>query len=147
MLVKKNDGSNRICVDYRKLNRVIVTDPAPMTPMETLRQEFSDDRYFMRLDLPREHWQISVVKDDVERTAFLTQDRHYEFLRMLFGMKNSGATLCRCMDKILADCPNAKIYVDDILVHTQTWVLHGAVLRKVFGRFCGMECPRFATSK
>ena len=80
------------------------------------------------------YWQIPVVKDDIEKTAFVTPDGHYEFLRMPLGMKNSGATLCRCMDELLADCPNADNYVDDILVHTQTWDLHKAVLRKVFGR-------------
>ena len=73
------------------------------------------------------------MKDDVEKTAFVTPDGHYEFLRMPFGMKNSGATLCRCMDELLADCPNADSYIDDILVHTQTWDLHKAVLRKVLG--------------
>ena len=73
-------------------------------------------------------------KDDVEKTTFVTPDGHYELLRMPFGMKKSGATLCRCMDKLLADCSNADNYVDDILVHTQTWDLHRAVLRKVFGR-------------
>ena len=50
VLVKKKNGSNRICVNYRKLNRVTVNDPAPITPMETLMQELSGDCYFTRLN-------------------------------------------------------------------------------------------------
>ena len=50
----------------------------------------------------------------------MTSDGHYKFLRMPFGMDDSRATLCRCMDNLLADCPNADNYVDDILVHTET---------------------------
>ena len=60
----------------------------------------------------------------------MTPHGHYEFLRMPFGMKNSGVTLCRCMDELLADFSNADNYVDDTLVHTQTWDLHKTVPRK-----------------
>ena len=62
------------------------------------------------LFLSKEYWQIPVAEKDIHRTAFVTPDGCYEFLRMLFGMKNSGATLVRGMRKLLQDMDNVECY-------------------------------------
>ena len=71
---------------------------------------------------------------DIHKTAFSTPDGLYEFLRMPFGMVNSGATLTRAIRKLFTGMENVEHYVDDILVHTTTWDCHVATLRELLRR-------------
>ena len=93
VVVKKKDESNRICVDYRKLNRITVTDPEPMTTADDLFQKLGQCQFFTKIDLSKGYWQIPVSDEDIHKTGFVTGEGCYEFLRMPFGIKNSGATL------------------------------------------------------
>ena len=90
VMVKKKDGSNRVCVDFRKLNKITEVDPEPMTTAEDLFR-----KYLSKIDLTKGYWQIPVAPEDVHKSAFMTPDGQYEFTRMPFGMVNSGATLVR----------------------------------------------------
>ena len=103
VVVKKKDGSNRMCVVYRKLNLVTVADPAPMTTAEDLFGKLGKCQYYSTIDLSKGYWQIPVAEEDIHKTAFLTPNDCYEFLRMPFAMKNSGATLVRGIRKLLQD--------------------------------------------
>jgi hypothetical protein len=123
-----------MCVDYRKLNKLTVFDPEPMVTAQDLFQRLSGDKYLSKLDLSKGYWQIPVRSKDVEKTAFVTPDGKYEFLRMPFGMVNSGATLVRGMRKLLTDLDGADNYIDDIIIHTPTWEQHITVLRELFKR-------------
>jgi transposase InsO family protein len=134
VIVKKPDGSNRVCVDYRKLNKLTVFDPEPMPTAEELFQKVSGDRVFSKVDLSKGYWQIKVAEKDIYKTAFVTPDGHWEFLKMPFGMVNSGATLKRGLKKILEDMQNVIFYWDDILIHTKTWEDHIKALRELFQR-------------
>ena len=80
------------------------------------------------------YWQIKVAEEDIPKTAFVTPDGHWKFLRMPFGMVNSGATLKRGMSRILKDVDNVLFYWDDILVHTSSWEDHVKTLRELFLR-------------
>ena len=71
VLVKKKDGSNRLCVDYRKLNRITETDPKPMNTTKYLFQRMDKSLYFSKIDLSKGYWQISVAEEDVRKTAFV----------------------------------------------------------------------------
>ena len=134
VLVKKKDGSNRLCVDYRKLNRITETDPEPMDTTEYLFQRMNKSQYFSKIDLSKGYWQIPVAEEDVRKTAFVTPDGQYEFRRMPFGMKNSGATLVRGMRKILAGMNNVASYIDDLIVYTDDWESHVAVVDQLLER-------------
>ena len=101
-IVKKKDKSNRICVDYRKLNKLTVADPEPMTTAEHLLLRLGKSKYYSKIDLSKGYWQIPVAEENIKKTAFVTPDGTYHFLRMPFGMKNSGATIVRDMRKILS---------------------------------------------
>ncbi|XP_025116167.1 uncharacterized protein LOC112577326 [Pomacea canaliculata] len=134
VVVRKKDGSNRVCVDFRKLNKLTHLDPEPMpTPADLFRQ-LSGDRFFTKIDLSKGYWQVTIPEEDIQKTAFVTPDGVYEFLRMPFGMKNSGATLRRGLKKILDDLEGIVHYSDDILVHTQTWEDHLRVIRVLLDR-------------
>ena len=128
VVVKKKDNTNRICVDYRKLNKLTVFDPEPMPTAEHLFQKLNGDKYFTRIDLSKGYWQICKPEDDIPKTAFVTPDGSYELLKMPFSMINSAATLKRAMKKLLHGLDNVEFYWDDILVHTRTWEEHIKVL-------------------
>ena len=134
VIVKKKDGSNRICVDYRKLNKLTVFDPEPMVAPEDLFRKLNEDKYFSKIDLSKGYWQVPVAENDIHKTAFVTPDGSYEFLKMPFGMVNSAATLLRAMRKLLAGLDNVDSYIDDILIHTRTWEEHILTLRDLFSR-------------
>ncbi len=77
------------------------------------------------------YWQIPVAESEIHKTAFVTPDGSYEFLKMPFGMVNSAATLVRAMRKLLAGLDNVDSYIDDIVIHTRTWEEHVQALRVV----------------
>ena len=58
VLVRKPDGANRLCVNYRNLNRLTICDPEPMTPLVDVVQDLARDRYFTKIDLSKGYWQF-----------------------------------------------------------------------------------------
>ena len=131
VMVKKKDGSNRVCVDFRKLNKITEVDPEPMTTAEDLFRRLSGKKFLSKIDLTKGYWQIPVAPEDVHKTAFVTPDGQYEFTRMPFGMVNSGATLVR---KILEGMPGVGSYIDDIVIYSDSWEDHIRTLKELFGR-------------
>ena len=107
VIVRKKDGINQICVDYRKVNKITVFDPEPMTRVTDLFSSLIEDKYFTKIDLSKGYWQVPVAKQDISKTAFITPDGTFEFLRMPFGI-NSGATLVRGIRKM----DNVDSYID-----------------------------------
>ena len=123
-VVKKKDNTKRVCV----------FDPEPMPTAEHLFQKLSGDKVYSKIDLSKGYWQITIPEEDIQKTAFVTPDGSYEFLKMPFGMINSAATLKRAMKKFLEDLANVDFYWDDILVHNRTWEEHIRALRELFSR-------------
>jgi hypothetical protein len=134
VIVKKPDQTNRICIDFRKLNKVTVVDPEPMVSIPDVLEKMAGDFYFSTIDLSKGYWQIPVAEKDIHKTSFVTPDRQYEFLKMPFGMVNAGATLVRAMREVLKDMECVHSYIDDIIVHTKTWEQHIQVLSELFLR-------------
>nr|KAG5695895.1 hypothetical protein BaRGS_017333 [Batillaria attramentaria] len=86
-----------------------------MPTAEELFQKVAEDRFFSKIDMSRGYWQIKVAEKDIPKTAFITPDGQWEFLKMPFGMVNSAATLKRGLKKILGDMEHVVFYWDDIL--------------------------------
>ncbi|KAK7106795.1 hypothetical protein V1264_018009 [Littorina saxatilis] len=134
VVVKKKDGTNRVCIDFRKVNKITVFDPEPMPTATDLFRQLTGSKIFSKIDLSKGYWQIPVREEDIPKTAFATPDGTYECLRMPFGMVNSGATLKRGMRKMLKGMKNVVYYWDDLLVHTETFEEHLETLRELFSR-------------
>ena len=126
---QSNDGSNRVCVDFRKLNKITEVDPEPMKTAEDLFRRLSGKKYLSKIDLTKGYWQIPVAPEDVHKTAFVTPDGQYEFTRMPFGMVNSGATLVRGLGM-----PGVGSYIDDIVIYSDSWEDHIKTLKELFSR-------------
>ena len=78
VVLKKKDGNNRICIDFRRLNKITVTAPSPAESFFGM----SEDKYFSKLDLTKGYHHIRVRPSNVHKAAFVTMGQHYKFLRM-----------------------------------------------------------------
>lgn len=137
---KKADASGvkkwRVVCDFRGLNSKTLDDRYPLPNITDLLDKLGKCQYFTTLDLASGFHQIQMHEDDIEKTAFNTENGHYEFLRMPFGLKNAPATFQRVMDNILRGIQNEKclVYLDDIIVYSTSLQEHLERLRNVFQR-------------
>ena len=129
--VKKKDGSNRVCLDFRKINKLTVFDSEPMPDQNLIMTHISKNKYFTKIDLSKGYWQIPLEKQSREKTAFQTNKGLMQFVAMPFGLVNSGATFNRMMRKLFNNLKNVEIFVDDILVHSRDWEEHKVTLKLV----------------
>ena len=129
--VKKKDGSNRVCLDFRKINKLTVFDSEPMPDQNLIMTHISKSKYFTKIDLSKGYWQTPLEKQSREITAFQTNKGLMQFVAMPFGLVNSGATFNRMMRKLFNNLKNVEIFVDDILVHSRDWEEHKVTLKLV----------------
>lgn len=122
LLVQKRDGSHRMCVDYRELNAHTVKDRYPLPLIDDQLERHGKGCLFSFLDMFSGFHQISIHADSIKKTAFVTPDSHYEYLRMPFGLSNSPAVFQRSINKALGSLKDsiALIYLDDVLVPFET---------------------------
>ena len=130
--VPKNDGSIRLCIDYRRLNGVSLPDPYYMATLEEILERVGASGCISKLDLSKGFYQIEVEPSSVPKTAFITPFGKFQFLRMPFGLRNAPSIFQRVMETVLRDCYMCCApYIDDIVVFSQDGVKHLVDLRSV----------------
>ena len=137
VLVKKKDGSYRFCVDYRKLNLVTQQDAHPLPRVDDLLDSLNGNQIFSTLDLRSGYWQVSMFPEDREKTAFITPDGLFEFLRMPYGLSTAPATFARAIGIILSGLTydTCLCYFDDVIIFSKTIEQHCQRLQSVLQRF------------
>lgn len=124
LLVKKKDGTDRVCVDFRELNSNTVADNYPLPLISDQINRLHGAFYFTSLDMAAGFHQIPVHPNSIEKTSFVTPDGKFEYLTMPFGVRNGPSVYQRCIDKALGDLRNniAVVYIDDVLIPSSSIV-------------------------
>ena len=127
VLVKKTDGTYRVCVNFKPLNTVTVFDPEPMMSPDEIFPKLAGSNFYSTFDFSKGYWAIPMEDKSKDYTLM-------RFKVMPFGMVNAGSTYNRMVRKLLNGSQNLENYVDDVLGHTETWEHHVKILRDFFDR-------------
>lgn len=120
ILVKKKNGKDRMCVDYRELNRNTLRDHYPLPVIADQIDQLAGGHYFSAIDMAAGFHQIPISEGSIEKTAFVTPDGLFEYLTMPFGLSNAVSVYQRCINRALAHLLSSadqvcQVYVDDVL--------------------------------
>ena len=133
LFVKKKDGTLRMCIDYRQLNKVTVKNKYPLPRIEDIFDQLRGAGMFSKIDLRSGYYQLPVKDTDVAKTAFRTRYGHYEFLVMPFGLTNAPAAFMDLMNRVFQPYLDqfVVIFIDDILVYSKNEQEHAHHLKIV----------------
>ncbi|GJV06106.1 putative reverse transcriptase domain-containing protein [Tanacetum coccineum] len=150
LFVKKKDGSFRMCIDYRELNKLTIKNRYPLPRIDDLFDQLQGSQYFSKIDLRSGYHQLRVHEDDIPKTAFRTRYGHFEFTVMPFGLTNAPAVFMDLINRVCRPYLDkfVIVFIDDILVYSKTREEHevhlGLVLEllkkeKLYAKFSKCE--------
>ncbi len=129
------DRKNRLCIDFRELNKIVVPQSHPFPLIEDLMAKTRDCKFFSTLDINSAFWSIPLRVEDRNKTGFVTQEGHYQWTCLPFGLKTAPAIFQRVLSSVLRkyDLSNFAVnYIDDILIFSKTFEDHVLHLEKLF---------------
>jgi hypothetical protein len=136
LFVKKKDGTLRLCIDYRQLNKMTIKNKYPLPRINDLFDQVGGGgggKIFSKLDLRSGYHQVRIKNEDINKTTFQTRYRHYEFVVIPFGLTNTPTTFMCLMNSIFSEYLDkfVVVFIDDILVYSKMEEEHEEHLRIV----------------
>ena len=132
VVVKKENGEDRLCFDYRRLNDLTVPDCFPLPRIEDCIDRVGNAKFISKLDLLKGYWQVPLSERAKAVSAFITPEGLFECKVMPFGMRNAASTFQRLMWIVTRDLEGCVVYLDDIVIYSDTWSEHIRRLRALF---------------
>ncbi|GJQ93745.1 putative reverse transcriptase domain-containing protein [Tanacetum coccineum] len=128
LFVKKKDGSFRMCIDYRELNKLTVKNRYPLPKIDDLFDQLQGSSVYSKIDLRSGYHQLRVRDEDIPKTSFRTRYEHYEFQVMPFGLTNAPAVFIDPMNRVCKPYLDkfVIVFIDDILIYSHNKEEHDA---------------------
>ncbi|GKD92486.1 putative reverse transcriptase domain-containing protein [Tanacetum coccineum] len=133
LFVKKKDGSFRMCIDYRELNKLTVKNRYPLPRIDDLFDQLQGSSVYSKIDLRSGYHQLRVREEDILKTAFRTRYGHYEFQVMPFGLTNAPAIFMDLMNRVCKPYLDkfVIVFIDDILIYLKNKQEHEEHLKQI----------------
>ena len=133
LFVKKKDGTLRLCIDYRQLNKLTVKNKYLLPRIDDLFDQLKGASIFSKIDLRSGYHQLKIKDADVHKTTFRTRYGHYEFLVMPFGLTNAPTAFMDLMNRVFRPYVDqfVVVFIYDILVYSKDRESHDTHLRVV----------------
>ncbi|GJU15605.1 putative reverse transcriptase domain-containing protein [Tanacetum coccineum] len=133
LFVKKKDGSFRMCIDYRELNKLTVKNRYPLLRIDDLFDQLQGSRVYSKIDLRSGYHQLRVREEDIPKTAFRTRYGHYEFQVMPFGLTNALAVFMDLMNRVCKPYLDrfVIVFIDDIFIYSKSRKEHEGHLKLI----------------
>nr|GEV85332.1 reverse transcriptase domain-containing protein [Tanacetum cinerariifolium] len=133
LFVKKKDGSFRMCIDYRELNKLTVKNRYPLLRIDDLFDQLQGSSVYSKIDLRSGYHQLRVCEEDILKTAFRTRYGHYEFQVMPFGLTNAPTVFMDLMNRVCKTYLDkfVIVFIDDILIYSKNKKEHEVHLKLI----------------
>ncbi|KAJ0507828.1 putative nucleotidyltransferase, Ribonuclease H [Helianthus annuus] len=133
LFVKKKDGTFRMCIDYRELNKLTIKNRYPLPRIDDLFDQLQGSSFYSKIDIRSGHHQLRIQEESLLMTTFRTCYGHYEFLVMPFGLTNAPALFMDLMNRVSKPYLDkfVIVFIDDILIYSRTKAEHEQHLRTI----------------
>lgn len=129
VIVEKRDGSLRLCIDPKELNKYVKREHFQLPTRGEILADVAGAKYFSKLDASAGFWQIGIDKESSRLCTFNTPFGRYSFKRLPFGLSSSPEVFHRTVQQIFENVPGTKVYIDDVLIWGNTLEEHNRRLK------------------